>query len=69
MVAPIPSPHRLGVTGYRRIGFDLVIGFLAEYGNSGDGHGPRAVLHPTLTYKTPQCEGLQPYNGIVVEED
>lgn len=47
----------------------LETGFYAGYGDSGDGDGPRAATHPTLTYKTPQYEARQPYNGRVAEED
>ncbi len=53
--------------GYRRIGFGLVLGFFARNGNGGEGDGPRAVSHPTLTYKTPRYEDRQPYNGKAME--
>ena len=57
------------MNGYRRISINSLTGLSVRNGNCGDDDGPRAVSYPTLTYKTPQYEDLQPYNGIVVEED
>ena len=53
--------------GYRRIGFDLVLEFFARNGNGGEGDGPRAVSHSTLTYKIPRYEDRQSYNGKAME--
>ena len=65
---PRLSSHRLAVIGYRHIGVDLVIGFLARNGDGGDDDGPRAMPHPTLTCKIPQYADCQPYNGKAMGE-
>ena len=48
-------------------GVDLVTGCFGRNGNGSDSDGPPAATHLTLTYKTPQYEDRQPYNGRVAE--
>ena len=65
------APHRQRVLFHLRViipvAMDMVIGFFARNGNSGEGDGPRAATLPCLTYKIPRYADRQPYNGKVME--